>query len=245
MLHPFFETRTLVVRRGTPEDRPSAILWYYVHSWRFLLDVISACCPLLDAVWPPLALSCAVRLIFVLSFIHKLEKATKASPSIVRSIQIMLGALPAMHWFACIFCYLALSPGSWLESYQLERGDESINASDSRIYLHAVYWTLDTASTRGSGEMNASSDVEVIVQRLKRALNSPSCASNSKLPSVALSLALRGAGHRHLLDHRPLDAPLLGYYRQHVDATAVVRLDVERPSQTRRGLLLKVRTLVR
>ena len=162
VLHPLVETRTIVVQRGAPEARPSSILRQYLNSWRLPLDLLSACLPLLDRIWPPLALTCAVRLVYALGFVHKLEKTTKASPSVARSIRIMLGALPVLHWFACIFCYLALFSGSWFENYQLERG-ERLDTSDARVYLYAVYWTLDTASTRGSGEINASSDVEVMV----------------------------------------------------------------------------------
>ena len=106
------------------------------------------------------ALGCFVRVLYVLNFIDKLEKATKASPSIIRSIQIVIIALVALHWFACTFCALALLPGSWLEAYQIERM-EQFNSSDGRIYLYAFYWTIDTASTRGAGEIVASTDTEV------------------------------------------------------------------------------------
>lgn len=169
-LQPLVEIRTILVQRGAPEARPSAILWHYLHSWRIPIDLISALCPILDLLWSPLALACAVRVVFIIGFVHKLEKATKTSPSIIRSLQIMLGAAPALHWFACLFCHLALSPGSWMDTYQESR-DEQLNTSDARIYLHAIYWTLDTASTRGSGEINVSSDGEVIVMCLVIALS--------------------------------------------------------------------------
>ena len=136
IIQPLVEIRTLVVLRGAPEERPGAIFCHYLHSWKMPLDIISACCPLLELVWPPLALCCVIRLIYVIRVVHKLEKATKTSPSLIRSIQMMLGAVPALHWFACIFCYLALSPDSWLENYEPMRG-EKLKTSDARIYLYA------------------------------------------------------------------------------------------------------------
>ena len=122
--------------------------------------MLSSSCAILDLLWPPLALTCCVRLLYLVYFVHKLEKATKASPSLIRLAQCLLAVIPSLHWIACMFCYLSLAPGSWLEQYQ-EMRNEQLNNSDSRIYLHAIYWTLDTASTRGSGEVNISSDLEV------------------------------------------------------------------------------------
>ena len=136
IMHPIVETRTIVVQRGAPEARPSLILRQYLRSSKLIIDLISAAIPLLDLLWVPLALTVAIRLIYTLRFAQKLEKATKTSPSMIRSFQIMLGALPALHWFACIFCYLSLSPGSWLETYEDTRG-ERLNTSNARIYLHA------------------------------------------------------------------------------------------------------------
>jgi len=131
-----------------------------LHSATALLDLISACCPLLDRWWPPLALFCFVRVVCAFRFVQKLEKATKTSPSLVRSVQLLCGALPALHWFACVLCFLSHAPDSWLTHYEIIRG-EQLNTSDVRVYLHAVYWTLDTASTRGSGDVTVQSDVEV------------------------------------------------------------------------------------
>lgn len=161
-LQPVVECRTIIIVRGAPEDRPSVILKHYAHSAWMLVDALSVVCIVLDFYWPPLALLCCVRLLYAVHFVQKLEKATKTSPSIIRSVQCLLVSMPCLHWFACIFCQLSLAPGSWLEEYQVSR-DDQINGSTVRIYLHAIYWTLDTASTRGSGEVNVTSDLEVLL----------------------------------------------------------------------------------
>jgi hypothetical protein len=161
-LQPVVASRTIVVVRGTPEIRPTEILKHYIGSLWFIVDVASAACALLDFAWPTFALGGAVRLLYAVQFVNKLEKATKTSPSLIRSVQCLLVVMPSLHWFACVFCYLALVPGSWLEEYQQTRG-EQLNTSSMQIYLHAIYWTLDTASTRGSGEINVTSDLEVLL----------------------------------------------------------------------------------
>jgi hypothetical protein len=142
------------------QSRPSAIMAHYFYSLSMPIEALSAGCFLLELIWRPLALCCAIRLVYAVQFVHKLEKATKTSPSIIRSIQSLLVVIPSLHWIACMFCFLALAPSSWLQEYQEIRG-ETLNNSASRIYLHSIYWTLDTASTRGSGEVNITSDKEV------------------------------------------------------------------------------------
>lgn len=162
ILQPLVDFRTIVIKRGAPESRPSSILWHYIHSAWIMVDAVSATCIVLDLIWAPLALTCCIRLLYALNYVHKLEKATKTSPSVIRSTQCLLVFIPSLHWFACVFCYLSLTPGSWLNVYEESRG-ENITGSSVRTYWHALYWTLDTASTRGSGEITVTSDLEVLM----------------------------------------------------------------------------------
>ena len=171
VLQPLVETRTIVVHRGTPEGLPSTILCRYLHSPLMITDLLSASAPLLEMLWRPLALIRAVQVIRALRFVHKLEKATKTSPTFVRSAQLLVGALVVLHWIACLFCYLARMDGSWYEHYQDFREITSDNSTNVHIYLHAVYWTLDTASTRGSGDIVVRSDLEMGVMCLVIALS--------------------------------------------------------------------------
>ena len=69
-------------------------------------SAVSLSCALLDLLWAPLALGCAVRLLYVVRFIQKLEKATKTSPSINRSVQCLLVALPTEPGSAASLTYL-------------------------------------------------------------------------------------------------------------------------------------------
>ena len=95
-----------------------------------LWEVLSASCPLLDIAWPPLALCCTVRLIYVIRIVHKLEKATKTSPSLIRSIQMILVAVPILQFMnaykgAC--CWRKLLPcrtvlaktSSWYDAHNI------------------------------------------------------------------------------------------------------------------------------
>jgi hypothetical protein len=131
---------------------------------------------------PPTCVA-VLRVLCALRFVHKLEKATKTSPTFVRSAQLLVGALVVLHWIACLFCFLARMPGlakvtvkycymlsslavtgSWYENYaegSAAVDQQAFNDSQARIYLHAFYWTLDTASTRGSGDVVVTSDLEM------------------------------------------------------------------------------------
>ena len=162
LLQPLVECRTIIFVRGAPEDRPSVILYRYVRSAWMLIDALSASCIVFDLFWPPLALVCCVRLVYAVRLVQKLEKATKTSPSVIRSVQCLLVSMLCLHWLACIFCQLSLAPESWLSEYEAVRG-EQLNGSPARVYLYAIYWTLDTASTRGSGELTVTSDREVLL----------------------------------------------------------------------------------
>jgi hypothetical protein len=126
VLQPLVETRTIVLHRGTPEGRASTILHRYTHSPRIITDLLSACTPLLASFWLPLALIGFVRVITTLRFVHKLEKATKTSPTFVRSAQLIMGAFVSLHWIACLFCYLAHFPGSWYEFYHERAGHSDV-----------------------------------------------------------------------------------------------------------------------
>ena len=98
----------------------------------------------------------------ILRVVVKFEKCSRTSPSVVRSVKLLLIAVPMLHWLACLLSYAAQSPGSWLEHYEAER-DESMSGSPGRIYLHAIYWVLDTASTRGAGDVTVRTNTEVIL----------------------------------------------------------------------------------
>jgi len=162
-----------VVHRATPESRPSVILWRYLHSWRIVRDLLCAGALPVDMAYsldtPAAGLLCLFRLAYIQEFVRKLEKTTKASPRLAQTLQFLVGALISLHWIACLWASIAARQGSWLTHYLMWRDDTvmcsiaEVDTSQSETYLLSLYWTLDTASTRGSAEMQPRTLLEVFL----------------------------------------------------------------------------------
>ena len=57
-----------------------------------------------------------------------------------------------LHGLACLLCNLGLKEGSWLRYHAEFRGQDHETFTNVGIYIRALYWTMDTASTRGNGD---------------------------------------------------------------------------------------------
>ena len=64
----------------------------------------------------------------------------------------MLGTTLVLHGVACLLSHLAFRETSWLTQRADKDGDDPDSYSDAGVYLRALYWTMDTASTRGNGD---------------------------------------------------------------------------------------------
>lgn len=179
-VHPLVQLRTIVMHRGTPVHEPSSIAWRYIR-WpgRMLIDITATLALPIDIVAPTsgAGLLSGVRVLYILHFLSKMEKTSKAPPSVTRSIVFLLCSVMSLHWITCLNCHLATLGDSWFDYYLQWRKCNEFISSDctadgvttddvtyGEVYIHALYWTLDTASTRGSGDMKPRGNLEVLVQ---------------------------------------------------------------------------------
>mmetsp|Transcript_53575 Transcript_53575/g.88955 ORF Transcript_53575/g.88955 Transcript_53575/m.88955 type:complete len:404 (-) Transcript_53575:174-1385(-) len=143
---------------------PSAIFWRYVRSHYLLVDSVSVLSLPLSYLAPSFASLCIVRLAYVVNFSKKFEIATKMSPSVARSVELATVVFLVLHWIACLWCNMSERQDSWFDAYVTTgNGDEHKRGDRWYIYTCALYWSLDTASTRGSGDVLPQDHVELLV----------------------------------------------------------------------------------
>lgn len=103
-----------------------------------------------------------VKLINVkkLKILHNLKFLIVLSTSMQRMIKTMMLCLVFVHLSSCFFFLIAkindFEPDTWIYAYNLQDADPSVQ------YLNAFYWSMQTVTTVGFGDITPVSNEEMI-----------------------------------------------------------------------------------